>query len=73
MAEFLLFSFELGTLINGYLFFKFVYGLYDLQMIFDYSINWVAFFEWLIRGFIFGVGFMLALIIFIKVTKADKK
>ncbi|GEM_PF-3310176 len=42
-------------------------------MIFDYSINWVAFFEWLIRGFIFGNGFMLALIVFIKVTKADKK
>ena len=27
MAEFLLFTFELGTLIIGYLFFKFIYGL----------------------------------------------
>ena len=42
-------------------------------MIFDFLINWVAFFEWLIRGFIFGVGYILALIIFIKVNKADKK
>ena len=42
-------------------------------MIFDFSINWFAFLEWLIRGFIFGFGFRLALIIFIKVTKADKK
>ena len=42
-------------------------------MIFDYSLNFHAIFEWLLRGFIFGVGFMLALIIFIKVTKADKK